>query len=49
MLMNIISEYCDDEVYICGDLDDPCDIPSTLSKIKIEHINRLIMRHLNIN
>ena len=30
-------------------LDDPCDISSALSKLKIELVNRLIVRHLNIN
>ena len=46
---DIISENCDDEVYNCGNLDYPSDIPSKVSKIKIEHFNRLIIRHLNIN
>ena len=43
---DIISENCD-EVYDCGNLDG--DIPSTLSKLKIKNVNRLIIEHLNIN
>ena len=43
---DIISENCD-EVCDCRNLDG--DIPSTLSKLKIKNVNRLIIEHLNIN
>ena len=43
---DIISENCD-EAENCGNLDR--DIPSTLSKLKIKNVNRLIIEHLNIN
>ena len=38
------------ECKICsGNVDDPCDTPSLLSKLRFKNFNRLVIGHLNIN
>ena len=39
----------DDETCNLRNLDEPCDTPSILSKLKLKNVNRLVIGHLNIN
>ena len=39
----------DDETCSLVNLDEACDTPSILSKLKVKKVNRFIIRHLNIN
>ena len=36
-------------MYNAGNINDPCDTPSTLTKLQLKNINRLDIGHLNIN
>ena len=36
-------------MYSAGNVNDPCDSPSILNKLKLKNINRLVIGHLNMN
>ena len=36
-------------MYNAGNINDPCDSPSILNKLKVKNLNRLVTRHLNTN
>ena len=36
-------------MYSAGNVNDPCDFPSILNKLKLKNINRLVIGHLNMN
>ena len=36
-------------MYNAGSINDPCDSPSILNKLKVKNLNRLVTGHLNAN
>ena len=45
----VSENYKNENTYNASNINNPCDTPSILNKLKLKNINRLLIGHLNIN
>ena len=45
----VSENYKNENTYKASNINNPCDTPSILNKLKLKNINRLLIGHLNIN